>query len=121
MEVFEAQQGRAEQYLDEMLEAERNSDYVAFCKRFEEDDLIDFDEQAFKEAVEAQRQELGGYQSRIFLGALNGYQDVTDAEKHPDCLRYVWRGLFEKNETLIVVGIHERNGIWHVNENMFFY
>ena len=40
------------------------------------------------------------------------------AEKHPNCLRFVWRAIYEKNEALITVGIHEKNGVWLVNENV---
>lgn len=39
--------------------------------------------------------------------------------KHTGCIRYVWKGIVERNETLIVVGFHERNEMFHVTEFMY--
>lgn len=49
------------------------------------------------------------------MGSLN----TTVTDKHTPCIRYVWRGVFEKNETLITLGIHEREGVYYVNEIVY--
>ncbi len=103
----------AEQYLTEMLEADRVGDYEGFIRRFDKIDLEGFGEDVFLKDTELMREELGVYQNRFYLGSLNGFKD----DNHPRCLRFVWRAIYEKNEALIVVGIHEKDGVWYVNEN----
>jgi hypothetical protein len=112
-------QRAAEQFLDEMLDAEEKLDYQLFVKRFEKKDVDNFGESRFTKDMYAIRTDLGAYQSRKFLGALNGYEDADNAGRHPGCIRYVWRGIFEKNETLMIMGIHAKDGIFYVNEFMY--
>lgn len=104
----------AEEYLAEMLEADHAGDYEAFIKRFDSADLEGFSEDIFLKDIELMREDLGAYKDRTFLGSLNGFR----SEERPKCLRFVWRATYEKNEALIILGIHEKNGIWHVNENV---
>ncbi len=103
----------AENLLDEMLEADRIGDYEGFIKRFDKNDLEGFDEEFFQKDVSQMREDLGPYKSRSYLGSLISFNDV----KHPRCLRFVWRAIYEKNEALIVVGIHKIGGVWYVNES----
>lgn len=103
----------AEKYLAEMLEADRAQDYEGFISRFDEIDLEGFDKEIFLADTKLMREELGVYKDRIYLGCLNGFKD----NDHPNCLRFTWRGIFERNEALIVLGIHKKNGVWYVNEN----
>ena len=114
MKEHAKEQDIAEKYLNDMLEADRTGDYEGFIKYFDKVDLEDFDEGVFLNDVELMREELGAYKERFYLGSLNGFQ----TEKHPNCLRFVWRAIYEKNEALITVGIHEKNGVWLVNENV---
>lgn len=109
-----AERDIAERYLTEMLEADRTGDYEGFIKYFDNADIEDFDEEIFLKDVALMREELGAYQDRSYLGSLNGFK----TESHPKCLRFVWRAMYEKNEALITVGIHEKNGVWFVNENV---
>lgn len=104
----------AEKYLTEMLEADRLGDYEAFIQRFDSDDLEDFTENIFQKDIELMREDLGVYKNRSFLGSLKGFK----SENHPGCLRFVWRAAYEKNEALVILGIHEKNGVWYVNENV---
>jgi len=104
----------AERYLSDMLEADRTGDYEGFIKHFDKADLDDFDESIFLKDVELMREDLGTYKDRSYLGSLNGFKTPN----HPNCLRFVWRAMYEKNEALITVGIHEKNGVWFVNENV---
>lgn len=104
----------AEKYLTEMLEADRAGDYDAFIKRFDSADLEGFNKDVFLKDVELMREELGVYEDRVFLGSLNGFK----SEDRPGCLRFVWRAIYEKNEALIILRIHEKNGEWYVNESV---
>ncbi|MEE9334595.1 MAG: hypothetical protein V3U65_10940 [Granulosicoccaceae bacterium] len=117
----QAKPAMAEQYLDEMIEGEALGDagYELFTKRFDPDTLKDFGPSRFKKEVLCIKEDLGEYKSREYLGALKGFVDVDDPDKHPNCIRYNWRGIFEKNETLITVGIHEQDGKYVVNETMY--
>lgn len=106
--------GIAEEYLTEMLEADRVGDYAAFTRRFDSDELDGFDESIFLKDIELMREELGAYKDRCFLGSLNGFKRAN----RPASLRFVWRAIYEKNEALIILGIHQKNGVWCVNENV---
>lgn len=104
----------AEAFLSEMLEADRLGDYEGFVKHFDGADLEGFNESLFLEDTELMRDELGAYKDRSFLGSLEGFQ----CEEHPGALRFVWRGIYEKNEALIILGMHKKAGAWRVNENV---
>lgn len=106
----------ADDYLDEMLEAEDKLDYQMFVQRLEKRDVDNFGESRFTKDMYSIRTDLGAYKSREFLGSLNGFQNVDSPDRHPECVRYVWRGLFEKNETLIIVGIHKKDDVFYVNQ-----
>ena len=103
----------AEKYLDEMLEADRIGDYQGFIKRFDNNELDEFNEEDFHEDVSLMLEDLGAYKSRSLLGHLKGFIDL----KYPKNSRFVWRAIYEKNEALIVVGIHQINNVWYVNES----
>ncbi len=109
----------AEQYLDEMLEAENTLDYSLFVKHFEKQHIENFGESKFKKDMFAIREDLGDYKGREYLGALTGFHNPDNPNKYPNCTRYVWKGIFEKNETLIIVGIHEKDGVHYVNECIY--
>ncbi|UTD54415.1 hypothetical protein [Halomonas sp. MS1] len=102
----------AEKYLAEMLKADQNRDYASFIKRYETVDS-GFSEDVFIKDVEAMKDELGTYKERVYLGSLN----CSGKGSPQRSLRFVWRGIYEKNEALIVLGIHQNAGVWYVNEN----
>lgn len=109
----------AEEFVDEMLAAEEKLDYQLFVKRFEKKDVDNFGESRFTKDMYAIRTDLGAYQRRERLGVLNGFEDADNAGRYPGCIRYVWRGIFEKNDTLMVLGIHKKDDIFYVNEFMY--
>lgn len=119
MNENEKMQSIAEQYLDEMLAAEATDDYELFVKRFEKQGIVDFGESKFKKDMYAIREDLGNYRGREYFGSLKGFNNVDNPDRHPGCVRHVWKGIFEKNETIITVGIHERDGVFYVNEIMY--
>ena len=121
MSEDDASVAMAERFLDEMIEAEswENADYALFTKRFDPDTLKDFGPSRFKKDMMCIREDLGAYVSREYLGSLKGAIDPDDPDRHPNCVGYVWRGVFEKNETLITMGIHVKDGTPYVNEIMY--
>lgn len=113
MNDMEAELTVAENYLSEMLAADHADDYEAFIKRFDPDDLEGFNAEVFHNDVRFMRDDLGAYKTRDYLGALKGFID----DKHPESVRFVWRATYEKNQALIIVGIHKINGVWYINES----
>ena len=65
--------------------------------------------------------EISTYSSSGFSGGLHlkGHVDPDYPDKHPECIRYNWRGIFEKNETLITLGLHKKGDKYLVNEIMY--
>jgi hypothetical protein len=103
----------AEAFLKEMLEADDTGNYDLFVKHYEAKDLIGFSIERFKNDIKHMQERNGMNLGYDYLGALKGYLD----EDHDGCYRFVWKGLYEKREALIVIGIHRKNGIWYVNES----
>jgi len=98
-------QQRAEQFLDEVLDAEAELSYTKFIHRFEVKYLVDFTENDFLKDMREIREEFGDYVSREFMGCISGEKQPDD-NRYPNHVRYVWRGFFEKNEVLMTVGIY---------------
>jgi hypothetical protein len=106
---------RAERFVDEMLEAGANSSYKKFTQRFEEKYLVHFTEKVFHREVRGIREEFGDYIDREFLGCLNGDADPETVAKYPSEIRYLWRGVFENDEVLMVACIYCKDGTHHVS------
>ena len=106
---------RAEQFVDEMLEGGAESSYKKFTQRFEEKYLVHFTEKKFLREIRGIREECGDYVGREFLGCLTGDTDPETTAKYPKELRYLWRGVFEKNEVLMIACIYCKDGTYHVS------
>jgi len=113
MERFGAELSIAEKYIGEMLKADEAGSFDDFVRRFDKADLEGFTEEIFQHDVARMREDLGCYRSRVYLGSLEGFKTAD----RPRSLRFVWRGIYDKNEALIVLGIHEKDGDWYVNES----
>lgn len=118
---IELTQEIAELYLDEMLAAELAGDFQQWIKRYEPVDLEDFDEAEYITDMELIGESLGNYVSREFMGSLKGLRRNVDETESIDRMRFVWKGIFEKSEVVIIVGIHEKDGVVYANENMYHY
>ena len=105
-----------ETWLDEMLAAEASLDFKEWTKRFEVGSLDNFGESRFRKDMHCIREDFGDYQSRTFLGTVKGRIDPDFPDRRPNCVRYIWRGVFDKCETIIVVGLHNRGGERFINE-----
>lgn len=105
----------AELYLDEMLAAEKADDYDAWMQRFEKDNHHGPSKEGFHIDIQNMQQELGAYKSRVYFGSIK----MSNENKYPNGLRFIWKGIFEKKEILIVVGTHKKDDVWYVNHNVY--
>lgn len=99
-----------------MIAADAAKDYDAFLAPYDRADDADrdFTKEYFEADADEMLAEMGAYKSREYLGCVKG-----DDEKHKGCLRFIWKGIYEKKEVVIIVGIHPRDGEWYANEGMW--
>lgn len=106
----------ADTYLDDMLEAEAENDYARWSQYFEPQNLAHFSEKEFLESMSDDRKFLGNYVRRHDLGVVCDLQS-----EYTQCLRFVYHGIFDKAETIMVLGVYEKeDGSCFVNENMYY-
>ena len=115
MEESTAARDVAERYLAEMLDAERERDFDAWCRRWHPSDLEGFTEARFAEDVDEMHRVLGEYRDREYLGSVRGRRDEPgdDAERP----RFVWKVVYERNEALFEVGVRRVDGRWYAYRN----
>lgn len=106
---------RAEQFMDEMLEAGKEGNYKKFTQRYEAKYLVHFTEKVFLKDRRATQEDFGDYLRREFLGCVFGDTDPETKAKYPDEIRHLWRGVFEKSDVLMIVCIYNKNGTYHVS------
>ena len=106
----------AEQYLDEMIEAERHFDYKAWCRRWEDTIYKEFPKGLFTSETRETFDDLGQYLRREYIGCETNYDSGEVSWK-----RFVWKSTCEKGQCVITVGIHEVDGTVYLNEEMYRY
>lgn len=104
----------AEGFLKEMLKADETGDYELFIKHYEEKDLVNFSRAGFEDDIKHMNARNGKNLSYEYFGSLQGYRD----DDHEGCYRFVWKGIYEKREALIIIGIHRKNDTWFVNTSL---
>ena len=115
MKGNEKQLAIAEKYLDQMIAADAARDYDAWLAPYDSNHPdSNFTKEYFEGDADEMLVEMGEYQSRVYLGCVKG-----DNKKLEGCLRFIWKGVYEKKEAIIVVGIHTRDGEWYANEGMW--
>ena len=113
MSELKNKQAIAEQFLKEMLEADDTGNYELFIKHYEEKDLVGFSPERFEQDIKHMQASNGRNLGYEYFGSLKGYRD----DYHDGCFRFVWKGIYEKREALITIGIHHKNGTWYINES----
>ena len=108
------EQRRAEQFVDELFDGLFKPDYEKFTQLFEEKFRIHIPEVEFEKNSREERELVGAYYCREFLGSVAGTRRVGD-DRYPNQVRFLWRCYFEKNEALLKVGIYEKNGTHYVS------
>ncbi|WP_394168659.1 hypothetical protein [Saccharospirillum alexandrii] len=99
----------AEEYLKEMLAADDAGNFELYTKRYEEQYLDGFTRDVFESDIEQMHEENGMNTGYEFLGTLRN-QRVDEL----DVYRTVWKGIYEKRDAVIELGIYDRKGSWHV-------
>ena len=102
----------AEQYLDLLLKAEIERDYGRYMKNFSLSIDDSYTKEKFSMALDNMADEMGAYQERQYLCALNDFK--------PGCTRFVWKAVFEKGETIVVVGIIKEDDTYKINEHYYY-
>jgi len=109
----------AEEYLSEMLVGHMEMDYEKITKHMDEDESEDYTKKEFMRTHTDLHEDLGPFVSRNHLGAISGESTTEPDEEYPGGIRHVWRGVFEKHEVFIHVGIFLKDGTYTVAEAKF--
>ncbi|MBD5772721.1 hypothetical protein [Marinomonas colpomeniae] len=99
----------AEQYLKEMLRADDEGDFDLYIKHFEEKYLVNFSKETFLDDIESMHVRNGLNLGYEFLGTLRNFK-----VDNLDVFRFVWKGVYEKRDAVIEIGIYKKNDIWYV-------
>lgn len=99
----------AEKYLQEMLEADDTENFDLYIKRFESEYIQGFTEEVFNSDVEKMQQRNGMHKSSEFLGTLRN--EIVDGL---DIYRTAWKGIYEKRDAIIEMGVYKKNDNWYV-------
>lgn len=103
----------AEKYLKEMIEADDKGDYELFIKHIEESQLKGFSKEIFGADIKQMHARNGMNVGYEYLGSLKGMPQ-EDSEQS---VRFVWKGIYEKREAVIIIGIHKKNDTWFKHQS----
>jgi len=104
----------AEQYFDEMVEADEARDYDLWIKRWKDDDYSKEDYLNDRDGI---REDLGPYVSREYIGYICCTKKSGNSQYH----RYAWIARHEKASAVTTVGIYEEESVIYLNEKWFSY
>ena len=99
----------AETYLKEMLKADDTKDFALYIKRYEKERIAGFSQERFHKDIECMHQDNGLNLSYEFLSTLRP-QMVEGVE----VFRTVWKGIYEKRDAVIELGIYQKGEDWFV-------
>ncbi len=99
----------SERYLQEMLKADDTADFALYTKRYEPEYLEDFTVERFENDIEGMHSRNGMNSSYELLGQLRNseFNGLT-------VYRTVWKGIYEKRDAVIEMGVYQKAGVWHV-------
>jgi len=99
----------SEKYLNEMLEADDSKNFELYTKRYEKKYLVNFTHERFSNDIKHMHEQNGMNTGYEFLGTLrNSKLDNLDV------FRSVWKGIYEKRDAVIEMGVHKKNNEWYV-------
>ena len=99
----------AEQYLKEMFEADDRGDFELYTRHFEDKYLQGFTEDVFQNDIQQMQQRNGPNQGYEFLGTLRN-EVIDELDVH----RTVWKGIYEKRDAIVEMGVYKKDDRWHV-------
>jgi hypothetical protein len=99
----------AETYLIEMLKADDAEDFALYTKRYEKERLVGFTLERFKNDLKHMHQDNGMNLGYEFLASLR-----NQIVKGTSVYRSVWKGVYEKRDAVIELGIYQKEGAWYL-------
>ncbi|MFG1497998.1 hypothetical protein ABMA57_15305 [Saccharospirillum sp. HFRX-1] len=105
----------AEHYLKEMLAADDNADFELFTQRYEDKYLQGFTPEVFNNDIQQMQQRNGRNQGYEFLSELRN-ERIDDL----DIYRTAWKGIYEKRDALVEIGVYQKDGHWYVIRSAVF-
>lgn len=110
----------AENFLDRLIAARETADYQKIQDLIEEPYREHwFDEKDFKRGLPRIDEDLGAYITRTHFGSLRAIDHTM--EKFPEGTRHIWRGQFEKANTIIILKIYKKDGDYFLGDIRFDY
>jgi len=114
--VSDESRSTAERYMNDMVDAFMTQNYKKATQYTEKKFRVHFNERGFNRDVQNSREDLGTYVGREFLGSLEAESHPEDENIYPEHMRYVWRGIFEKNEALMIMNLYKKEGNYYVSD-----
>lgn len=105
----------AEEYLREMLKADDTKDFELYIKRYEKDRIAGFSQERFHQDIECMHQDNGMNLGYEFLSSLR-----TQTFDELEVFRSVWKGVYEKRDAVIEIGIYKKEGIWYLIQSAVY-
>ncbi|MGH1486012.1 MAG: hypothetical protein ACRBCI_07290 [Cellvibrionaceae bacterium] len=99
----------AEKYLKEMLKADDAADFDLFTKRYESKYLENFTKERFQNDIEEMHKRNGMNKGYEFLASFRN--EKIDGN---DVYRTIWKGVYEKRDAVIDIGVYKSQETWHV-------
>ncbi len=102
----------AEKFLYQLETAEKERDFEKYTSNFSRRMIDTFTKEMFLKELDEMAEEMGEYKERHFMCSLNDFK--------PHCTRFVWKVIFEKGETIVIIGIFAENGLYKINEHYYY-
>ncbi|TDO98879.1 hypothetical protein [Marinomonas balearica] len=99
----------SEKYLQEMLEADDTANFSLYTKRYEEKYLKNFTPEQFHSDIKGMHERNGMNKGYEFLSSLRKF-----SHDGLDIHRTVWKGVYEKRDAVIELGVYEKDEEWYV-------
>ena len=110
----------AENFLNRLITARETADFQMVEDLIEEPYRAHWiDEEEFKRSLPRIDEDLGAYVSSTYYGSLRAMDHTM--EKFPDGTRHIWRGQFEKANTIIILKVYKKDGNYFVGDIKFDY
>ena len=110
----------AEKFLDRLIAARETADYQKLEELIEERYREYWlNEKEFKRGLTRIDEDLGAYITRTHFGSLRAIDHTM--EKFPEGTRHIWRGQFEKANTIIILKVYKKDGDYFLGDIRFDY
>ncbi len=105
----------AEKYLKEMLEADDTINFELYTQRYEDKYLVNFCHERFSNDIKHMHARNGMNTGYEFLSTLR-HSSIDGLE----VFRFVYKGIYEKRDAVIELGIYKKNENWYVLQSAVY-